>query len=218
MLIWRVMGNPRRTMESGLGMISPSILIQKVSSRSSPSTTARLFLPHWQTLIMIAPEITPGHDWIDLHLGQKPKLGEVYRHHTLIYISYSVGTLYIHVSFSFFLFVVSCFVVVSQNTKRPKIFLLFLFVYLFHCWSLVLVCLVFILVAIRKIQKHFALLLAFFRFFCSCLKFENPKIFVVILLFCKVCCRVQQPSVTPLELGIHFILFKPQVKSNYDDL
>jgi hypothetical protein len=39
-------------------------------------------------------------------------------------------------------------------------------------------------------------------------KFKNPKIFVVLLQFCKVCCRVQS-SVTPLELGIHFILFKP---------
>jgi hypothetical protein len=39
-------------------------------------------------------------------------------------------------------------------------------------------------------------------------KIENPKIFVVLLRFCKVCCRVQS-LVTPLELGIHFILFKP---------
>jgi hypothetical protein len=39
-------------------------------------------------------------------------------------------------------------------------------------------------------------------------KFENPKIFVVLLQFCKVCCRVQS-IMTPLELGIHFILFKP---------
>jgi hypothetical protein len=48
-------------------------------------------------------------------------------------------------------------------------------------------------------------------------KIKNPKIFVVLLRFCKVCCRVQSP-VTPLELGIHFILFKPQVKSNNDDI
>jgi hypothetical protein len=39
-------------------------------------------------------------------------------------------------------------------------------------------------------------------------KFENPKIFVVLLWFCKVYCGVQS-FVTPLELGIHFILFKP---------
>jgi hypothetical protein len=38
---------------------------------------------------------------IDLHLGQKPKLGGRYTNDTLIYISYFVGTLYIHVSLSF---------------------------------------------------------------------------------------------------------------------
>jgi hypothetical protein len=38
-------------------------------------------------------------------------------------------------------------------------------------------------------------------------KIKNPKIFVVLLRFCKVCCRVQS-HVAPLELGIHFILFK----------
>src|SRR3954452_3860320 len=55
--------------------------------------------------------------------------------------------------------------------------------------------------------------------FCSCLsKIENPKIFCVLLWFCKVCCRVQQSMAAPLEFGYHIILFKPQVKSNNDDL
>jgi hypothetical protein len=40
------------------------------------------------------------------------------------------------------------------------------------------------------------------------LKFKNPKIFVVLFRFCNVCYRVQSPM-TPLELGYHFILFKP---------
>jgi hypothetical protein len=40
-------------------------------------------------------------DGIDLHLGQKSKLGGRYADDSLIYISYFVGTLYIHVSFSF---------------------------------------------------------------------------------------------------------------------
>jgi hypothetical protein len=40
-------------------------------------------------------------DRVDLHLGQKPKLGGRYADDTLIYISYFVGTLYIHVSLSF---------------------------------------------------------------------------------------------------------------------
>jgi hypothetical protein len=40
-------------------------------------------------------------DGVDLHLGQKPKIGGRYAGDTLIYISYFVGTLYIHVSLSF---------------------------------------------------------------------------------------------------------------------
>jgi hypothetical protein len=42
-----------------------------------------------------------GRVGIDLHLGQKPKLGGRYTDDSLIYISYFVGTLYIHVSLSF---------------------------------------------------------------------------------------------------------------------
>jgi hypothetical protein len=37
---------------------------------------------------------------IDPHLGQKPKLGGRYTDDSLIYISYFVGPLYIHVSLS----------------------------------------------------------------------------------------------------------------------
>jgi hypothetical protein len=40
-------------------------------------------------------------DMVDLHLGQKPNLGGRYADDSLIYISYFVGTLYIHVSLSF---------------------------------------------------------------------------------------------------------------------
>ena len=77
------------------------------------------------------------HNGHELHLGQKPKLGGRYTDITLIYISYSIGSLYIHVSFSFFLLLFlfcSCF----PKHKRPKIFLLFLFGYFFG--SLFLVC------------------------------------------------------------------------------
>jgi hypothetical protein len=42
-----------------------------------------------------------GRVGIDLHLGQNPKLGGRYADDSLIYISYFVGTLYIHVSLSF---------------------------------------------------------------------------------------------------------------------
>jgi hypothetical protein len=37
---------------------------------------------------------------IDIHLGQKPKLRGRYADDSLIYISYFVGPLYIHVSLS----------------------------------------------------------------------------------------------------------------------
>jgi hypothetical protein len=56
-------------------------------------------------------------------------------------------------------------------------------------------------------SKNILLCLLFPSAFVS--KSKTPKIFVVLPRFCKVCCRVQSP-VTPLELGIHFILFKPQ--------
>jgi hypothetical protein len=62
------------------------------------------------------------------------------------------------------------------------------------------------LVCSLKNPKYFALFAFFLLFLLQ--KFKNPKIFVVLLWFCKVSCRVQSP-VTPLELGIHFILFKP---------
>jgi hypothetical protein len=46
---------------------------------------------------------TPLHSraGIDLHLGQKPKLGGRYADDSLIYISYFVSTLYIHISLYF---------------------------------------------------------------------------------------------------------------------
>jgi hypothetical protein len=37
---------------------------------------------------------------IELHLGQKPKLGGRYADDSLIYISHLVGSLYIHILFS----------------------------------------------------------------------------------------------------------------------
>jgi hypothetical protein len=81
-----------------------------------------------------------GRVGIDFHLGQKPKLVGRYADDSLIYISYFVGTLYIHVLFSFFSLLFLFLFLLSKNTKRPKIFPLFLFVCLFS--SLALVCLV----------------------------------------------------------------------------
>jgi hypothetical protein len=85
---------------------------------------------------MITPMMThqPGATTgvgIDLHLGQKPKLGGRYADDSLIYISYFVGPLYIHVSlsllFSFLL---------SKTQKDQKYFCCFsLFVSLaFYLW------------------------------------------------------------------------------------
>jgi hypothetical protein len=57
---------------------------------------------------------------IDLHLGKKPKLGGRYTDNSLIYTSYFVGTLYIHVSLSFFFFVVLVLFLLSKTQKDQK--------------------------------------------------------------------------------------------------
>jgi hypothetical protein len=109
--------------------------------------------------------------------------------------------MYIHDSFSLlflFLFLLSqtqkdqkyfrCFPLFPFLVCYPWFGLLAIFGLLFEKSKNILLCLHFPFVLVSKI--------------------ENTKIFVVLLRFCKVCCRVQSP-VTPLELGIHFILFKP---------
>jgi hypothetical protein len=71
----------------------------------------------------------PGPLGIDLHLGQKPKLGGRYTDVSLIDISYSVGALYIHISLSF----VFAFVLfqLSKTQKAQKYFCCFSsFIYL----------------------------------------------------------------------------------------
>jgi hypothetical protein len=65
---------------------------------------------------------------IDLHLGQKPKLGGRYADDSLIYISYSVGPLYIHVSLSLlFLFLFS---LLPKHKKTKNIFVVSLYLVL----------------------------------------------------------------------------------------
>jgi hypothetical protein len=66
-----------------------------------------------------------GRVGIDLHLGQKPKLGGRYTDNSLIYTSYSVGTLYIHVLLSFFFFVVLVLFLLSKTQKDQKYFCYF---------------------------------------------------------------------------------------------
>jgi hypothetical protein len=63
-----------------------------------------------------------GRVGIDLYLGQKPKLGGRYADDSLIYTSYFVSTLYIHVSFSFFFFVVPVLFLLSKTQKYQKYF------------------------------------------------------------------------------------------------
>jgi hypothetical protein len=58
---------------------------------------------------------------IDLHLGQKPKLGGRYVDNSLIYTSYFVGTLYIHVSLSFSLLFLFLFLL-FKTQKDQKYF------------------------------------------------------------------------------------------------
>jgi hypothetical protein len=72
---------------------------------------------------MTMPMMTHRHgacigDEIDLHLGQKPKLGGRYADDSLIYMSYFVGTLYIH-GLLFFLFC-SCSIVYFSKHKKTK--------------------------------------------------------------------------------------------------
>jgi hypothetical protein len=112
-----------------------------------------------------------GRVGIDLHLGQKPKLGgEVRRRFTHLYIIFCWYFVYPYFAF-FLFFVVLVLISTFQNTKRPKIFLLFLFVCL--CSFLAFVCFVsYFWFGIWKIQKDFAL---FAVFFCSCFKIRKSK-------------------------------------------
>jgi hypothetical protein len=72
---------------------------------------------------MNTPMMTHQHgacfrDDVDRHLGQKPKLGGRYTDGSLIYISYFVGPLYIHVSLSFLY--CSCSIVYFPKHKKTK--------------------------------------------------------------------------------------------------
>jgi hypothetical protein len=66
-----------------------------------------------------------GRVSIDLHLGQKPKLGGRYADDSLIYTSYFVGTLYIHVSLSFFSLLFLFLFLISKTQKDQKYFCCF---------------------------------------------------------------------------------------------
>ena len=121
---------------------------------------------------------------IDLHLGQKPKLGGRYAYTdiSLIFCYHIMSdSLYIHVLFSF-----SCsFLCLFYFLKTPKdqkyfcyfsILLLLLFRIVLYFASL-------IFGSILKTQKDF---LCLFVSFLLCFKIENQKIFVALLVFCIV--------------------------------
>jgi hypothetical protein len=59
---------------------------------------------------------------IDLHLGQKPKLGGRYADDSLIHTSYFVSTLYIHVSLSFFSLLLLFLFLLSKTQKDQNYF------------------------------------------------------------------------------------------------
>jgi hypothetical protein len=109
-----------------------------------------------------------GRAGIDLHLGQKPKLGGgTPTIHSSIYIIFCRYFVYQYFAFFVVLVLVSTF----QNTKRPKIFPLFLFVCLFS--FLALFCFTsYFQFDIWKIQKYFALFAVSFR---SCFKIRKLK-------------------------------------------
>jgi hypothetical protein len=113
----------------------------------------------------------PPHGWvgragIDLHLGQKRKLGGRYANDSLIYISYFIGPMYIHVSLSLlFLFLF----LLSKTQKDQKYFrwfslfaslafylgfaLLAIFGLVFEKSKNILFCLCFPFVLVSKIEN-----------------------------------------------------------------
>jgi hypothetical protein len=100
---------------------------------TSPRTTPGRPRAHIRTMVLLrrATEAPPhgrvGRVGIDLHLGQKPKLGGRYADDSLIYISYFVRPLYIHVSLSLlfsFLFLLSK---TQKDQKYFRCFSLFAF-------------------------------------------------------------------------------------------
>jgi hypothetical protein len=84
--------------------------------RPRARTRTKVLLRHiWE----VPPHGRVGRVGIDLHLGQKPKLGGRYADDSLIYILYFVGPLYIHVSLSLlFLFLF----LLSKTRKDQKYF------------------------------------------------------------------------------------------------
>jgi hypothetical protein len=114
----------------------------------------------------VPPHGRVGQARIDLHLGQKPKLGGRYADDSLIYISYFVGPMYIHVSFSLlflFLFLLSKTQKDQKNFHSFSLFtclafylwlaLLAIFGLVFEKSKNILLCLRFPFVLVSKIKN-----------------------------------------------------------------
>jgi hypothetical protein len=113
----------RRSWTSGLGCSASTYSMALWTRRkrmswpiTSPRTTPGRPRAYIRTMVLLRrtteapPHGRVGLAGIDHHLGQKPKLGGRYADVSLIYISYFVGPLYIHVSLSLlplFLFLLS---------------------------------------------------------------------------------------------------------------
>ena len=117
------------------------------------------------------------------------------------------------VSFSLLFLVFALFF--SQNTKRPKIFLLFIFIICLFWFLAFILLYLLLLVCYKKIQKDFALFACFPFVLVS--NSKTPKIFAVLLWFCKVHFGIQWSSVAGAWFSLH-IIQATQVKGNNDDL
>jgi hypothetical protein len=127
---WRSTLSMCRMMERGPKIISSNPPTPRSSHTSNLiMIMGLLFLLHESLItIMLMMIHLPGviiSVGIDLHLGQKPKLGGRYTDISLIYTSYSVGTLYIHVLLSFFFFDVLVLFLLSKTQKDQKYFCCF---------------------------------------------------------------------------------------------
>jgi hypothetical protein len=127
MRTWRSTLSTCMRMERALKIILSSPPTLESFHTSSLILIMALLLHLHESLITIMPmmnhqlRVITGVG-IDLHLGQKPKLGGRYADTSLIYTSYFVGTLYIHVSLSFFFFVVLVLFLLSKTQKEQKYF------------------------------------------------------------------------------------------------
>jgi hypothetical protein len=128
-----------------------------------------------------------GRVGIDLHLGQKPKLGERYADDSLTYISYLVGPLYIHVSLS--LLFSFLFSLLPKHKKTKNISVVSLYLVLWFA-TLGLLYLLFS-VCYLKNPKIFCFVCYFFLPLFQ--KSKTPKILLFFFGFVKFVAEFSSP-------------------------